>query len=293
MPAWKVGCGWVGYGEDFSEEQVLEEISRAGYEGAPITPRDSRSASETVALYDRFGLKPAPGYFSADYWRVEQHDGIVAKARQFARFHREAGCREMYVATGGWSGYTGRRGYHRGQVAGQVHPEDSLTDDEWAIFCSTLKDVCEATLEEGVWSCFHNHVGSVIESAEELERLLSSLPADLLSLGPDTGHLAWAGVEPVAFCKKFASRIRTIHLKDVDLNVRAEGVRAGWDYDTFCRNHLFTELGDGDVDFPTLIEVLQGAGFDGWVIVETDVPRRDSMFESNRVSREYLRRLGL
>lgn len=293
MSAWKVGCGGVGYDDRFSEEQILEEISRAGYEGAPLSLRGARSVSDTVALYARFGLKPAPGYFSADYWRAEQHKEIVTQARQLARFHREAGCREMYVATGGWSGYTGRRGYHRGQVAGRVSPEDGLTEDEWAIFCSTLRDVCEATLEEGVRSCFHNHVGSVIESAEEFERLLSSLPEELLSLGPDTGHLAWAGVDPVAFCKKYASRIRTIHLKDVDLGVREEGVRSGWDYDIFCQNHLFTELGDGDVDFPALIEVLKTAGFDGWVIVETDVPRRASMFESNRVSREYLRRLGL
>lgn len=293
MASWKVGCGGVGYDEKFSEEQILEEIGRAGYEGAPLSPRGTRSVADTVALYARFGLKPAPGYFSADYWRAEQRDEIVAKAQQLARFHREAGCSEMYVATGGWGGYTGRRGYHRGQVAGQVQAEDSLTDDEWAVFCSTLKDVCEATLEEGVWSCFHNHVGSVIESAEELERLLSTLPKELLSLGPDTGHLAWAGVDPVAFCKKYASRIRTIHLKDVDLNVRAEGVRSGWDYDLFCQNHLFAELGDGDVDFPALIETLRSVGFAGWIIVETDVPRRASMFESNRVSREYLRRLGL
>lgn len=293
MSAWKVGCGGVGYAANFSEEQILEEIGRAGYEGAPLTPRGARSASDTVALYARFGLKPAPGYFSADYWRAEQHKEIVTKAGQLARFHREAGCREMFVATGGWSGYTGHRGYHRGQVAGRVHPEDGLTDGEWAIFCSTLRDVCEATLKEGVRSCFHNHVGSVIESTEELERLLSSLPEELLSLGPDTGHLAWAGVDPVAFCQRHASRIRTIHLKDVDLKVRAEGVRSGWDYDAFCQNHLFTELGEGDVDFPALMEVLKMAGFDGWVIVETDVPRRSSMFESNRVSREYLHRLGL
>lgn len=288
-----VGCGGVGYTGEFSEEQVLAEIAQAGYAGAPVSPGKGRSAAEMAALYARFGLKPAPGYFSADYWRIEQRGEIVASARKLARFHREAGCSELYVATGGWNGYTGRRGLHRGQVAGHVQPEDGLTDAEWADFVEVLGDVCRATLDEGVRSCFHNHVGSVIETGAEFERLLADIPADLLFLGPDTGHLAWAGVDPVPFCRTYAARIETIHVKDIDEAVRRQGERERWDYGGFCDHKLFTELGDGDVDFTTLFSDLLAYGFKGWVIVETDVPRKATMLESNSISRAYLRGLGL
>ncbi len=292
MSTFMIGCGGVGYDETVSEEQILHEIAQAGYSGAPLSGRGGRSAADTVALYARFGLKPAPGYFSADIWRREQRDEIVEKAKQVARFHREAGCDALYVATGGWNGYTGRRGLHRGEAAGRVQPEDGLTPDEWQIFVDTLGEVCRATLDEGVKSCFHNHVGSVIESGEEYERLLTDLSADLLFLGPDTGHLAWAGVDAVSFCRRHLSRIITVHVKDIDEAIRLEGAQKEWDYDGFCDHHLFTELGDGDVDFPSLFADLKGAGFHGWVIVETDVPRKPSMYESNSVSRAYLRGLG-
>lgn len=293
MSDWKIGCGGVGYSDQFSEEQILAEIAQAGYAGAPLSSRGGRSAAETVDLYQRFGLLPAPGYFSADYWRPEQRQDIVEQARKLARFHFNAGVKELYVATGGWDGYTGRRGLHRGEVSGWVNAEDGLEEHEWGQFILTLSEVCRATLDEGVKSCFHNHVGSVIETGDEFERLLDEVPEDLLFLGPDTGHLAWAGVDPVEFCRKYAGRIKTIHIKDVDESVRAEGVRQGWDYGAFCDHHLFTEIGDGSVDFVTIFTDLKNAGFDGWVIVETDVPRRASMLESNAASRIYLRSIGL
>ncbi|MCX7683352.1 MAG: sugar phosphate isomerase/epimerase [Anaerolineae bacterium] len=288
-----VGCGQIGWPAHTSEEEILAEIAQAGYAGAPAYPRGGRSAQETVALWARYGLRPAPGYLGADFWRPQEREQILKRAREMARFMRDVGCTELYVATGGFESYVTASGRNRKQLAGRVSPADGLTDAEWRQFAETLNRVAEITLEEGVRSCFHNHVGSLIETAEEFERLLELTDPALLFLGPDTGHLAWAGADVVAFCRQYADRIKTVHLKDVHLDVVERGREAGWDYDAFCRNGLFTELGEGDVDFPALFAVLRAAGFSGWVIVETDVPERPTMAESIRVSREYLRRIGV
>jgi inosose dehydratase len=206
---------------------------------------------------------------------------------------RQVGCTELYVAAGGFEGYVAASGKHRKQVAGHVGPADGLTPAEFQQFADTMNQVGELTLQEGVRSCFHNHVGSVIETGDEMERLLALVDPALVFLGPDTGHLAWGGVDAADFCQQHAARIKTLHVKDVNAAVLARGMTAGWDYDTFAQNGLFAELGEGCIDFPAIFSALRVAGFAGWVIAETDVTQKPTALESVTISRECLRRLGL
>ncbi len=112
-------------------------------------------------------------------------------------------------------------------------------------------------------------------------------------MGPDTGHLAWAGADVVQFCRDYADSIKTMHIKDVDPAVLKVGVPAEWDYGTFSDKGIWTELGRGCVDFPVVFKILENAGFAGWLIVETDVTQLPTALESAIISREYLRGLGL
>ncbi len=285
-----VGCGQVTW-RNGAERQALRDIHEAGYDGSPPKLTPPRSAASTLELYRRYGLRPAPCYFNAQLWQRELRDEIVAGARRAAVFSRELGCRELYVAAGG--AYQAPGGRARLAAAGHVTPGDGLTAREAGTLADTLTMVGEATLREGVRSCFHNHVGTVVETEEEIERLLAGTDPAFVFLGPDTGHLAWAGVDPVAFCRRHEDRILTLHLKDIDGDVCRRGREEGWDYATFAGNGVFAELGDGGVDVPGLLALLRERGFDGWLIVETDVPRRPTALESATVSRDYLRGLGL
>src|SRR5690606_26082251 len=111
--------------------------------------------------------------------------------------------------------------------------------------------------------------------------------------GPDTGHLAWAGADPVQFCRDYADSIKTMHLKDIDASVRDEGVRGQWPYESFTQAGVFTELGNGSVDFPAIVDLLRQRDFNGWLIVETDVTQQPTALQSAQISRDYLRTLGL
>lgn len=285
-----IGCAQLTW-QGVEEGVVLDEIAKAGYDGTPPKLDGKRPVRETLSLYRRHGLRPAPGYFAAAYWDIDQRDQIVAEARRAARLVHELGCSEMFVATTG--GYTGRSGRTRAAAAGHVSTGDGLTDADFDIFIATVDAVAAATLDEGVVSCFHNHVGTVIETVDELERLLIGVDAQRLFLGPDTGHLAWAGADAAAFCRKHIRRIRSIHLKDIDDRVRRQGVGEQWDYSTFVEHGVFTELGQGCVDVANILESLAAIGYDGWLIVETDVTQLPSAAESATVSREYLRSLGV
>ena len=287
-----IGCGQITW-RNVAEEQVLAEIAQAGYAGAPAGPHKDRSTAATLTLFAQHGLQPAPGYLGADFQDKAQEEKILARAQEYAQFAATAGCTELYVAAGGFNNYVTRRGLTRSQISGHVKAEDAMTDEEYAQFAKVLNQVAEITLAQGVKSCFHNHVGSVIETREEIDRLFALVNRDIVFMGPDTGHLAWAGADVIQFCRDYAASIKTIHVKDVNAAVMREGVAAEWDYATFSAKGIWTELGQGCVDLPTVFQILQDAGFGGWIIVETDVTQLETPLASAVVSREYLRSLGM
>ncbi len=261
-------------------------IAEADYAGAPGDARSAdRSAQEILDLYARFGLRPAPGYLGGQFWVRDQADALVQAAADKARLMRELGCTELYVSA--------NLTPERRAVSGHVGPGDILDDAGFAQFAATLNRVGEATLREGVRTCYHNHVGSFIETREEIDRLFALVDRSLVFQGPDTGHLAWAGADVVQFCRDYADSIKTIHIKDIDPRVLAEGVAAGWDYATFSERGIFCEIGEGLVDFPAIFAILEQAGFSGWVLTETDVTQKPSALESATISRNNLRRWGI
>lgn len=287
-----IGCGQITW-KGVDEEQVLAEIAETGYAGAPAGPSRDRSPQETLELYAAYGLRPAPGYLGADFWRPQQEEVILARAQEYARFAHAAGCSELYVAAGGFDTYVTTRGLNRRQVSGHVQPEDGLSAAEYAQFARVLNRVGEITLAQGVRSCFHNHVGSVIETRAEIDHLFSLVDSGVVFMGPDTGHLAWAGVDVVQFCQDYAGLIKTMHVKDIARPPLEQGLAEEWDYRTYVEHGIFTELGTGIVDIPAVLSILEDAGFGGWLIVETDVTQLPTARQSAQVSRDYLRTLGL
>lgn len=287
-----IGCGPITW-RGLSPEQALADIAQAGYAGAAVGPQKDKSTAEVLANLASYGLKPAPSYLGADFWDPAQEEAILQRAQAMATFSKEAGLAELYVAAGGFNSYRTQRGLTRNQIAGNVRPEDAMTDDEFVQFAKVLNAVGRITLEQGVKSCFHNHVGSTIETRAEIDRLFGLIDCDLIFMGPDTGHLAWAGDDVLQFCRDYADSIKTMHIKDINAEVMAKGVAAEWDYATFSDNGIWTELGQGAIDFPAIFQVLADANFSGWIIVETDVTQLATPLESAIVSRKYLQEIGL
>ncbi len=286
-----IGCGQLTW-KNVDADQVLAEIAAAGYDGAPGSLSTDRTPDEEIAWFASHGLKPAPPYYSARWWLPEEEEAILAAAPEVARRTRELGCDVLYVAATGME-QAAPSGRTRRDAAGKVTAADAMSDAEFAQFGRVLSRFAEATLAEGVTSSFHPHVGTVIETADELDRLLANVSTDALALGLDTGHIAWAGDDPVAVCNRYLDRISTLHLKDVNDEIRRQGVAADWTYSQFAEAGVFAELGEGMVDFPAILTPLFDSGFDGWLVVETDITLKPTAKESAEISRNYLRSIGL
>jgi inosose dehydratase len=282
----RVACGQITWRRDaFSQAEILGQIAEAGYDGAPAGARTPDQVEEVRSLFEAAGLQPAPGYLGAAFWDPEQADAIVSQASEAASAAQALGLTELYVAA--------NLTPERRAVSGKVRPEDALDDAGYAVMAETLNRVGEATLQHGVRASFHNHVGSFIETRREIDDLFSRVDRSLVFHGPDIGHLAWAGDDVLAYVRDYYDDITTMHVKDIDPKVLAEGVAQGWDYSGFSDHGIFTELGQGFVDFPALVDLLRTNGFTGWIVVETDVTQLPTALESATISRDYLRSLRM
>ena len=277
-----LGCGLITWRRfpNFNLDAALADIARAGFSGANLLFNPDWTPADARATYSRAGLVPAPGYYGGRFWRADARAAILEDARHWAAFSAALGLTEMFVAP--WFGDYATPHGDRTAIPGRV---DALAGarirpDDLTRFADALNAFGAATLAEGVRACFHNHAGTAIESESEVEALLALTDPACVFLGPDTGHLAWAGGDLVTFARRHASRILAAHVKDIDLDVRARGIAACWDYATFERNGLFAEFGEGGADVRGFVDSLKRAGFSGWLLAETDTTQKPTAYDS-------------
>ncbi|MCU1595581.1 MAG: inosose dehydratase [Frankiales bacterium] len=142
-----------------------------------------------------------------------------------------------------------------------------LDADAWRRVAVSLDALTARARDRGITACLHPHVGTVVESAEEIDRVLTTSD---VALCLDTGHALIGGADPVALARDAADRIRHMHLKDVDL-AWAKRVQSGEiGYSAAVAQGLYRPLGQGDVDVAAIVGSLEAAGYEGWYVLEQD-----------------------
>jgi len=183
----------------------------------------------------------------------------------------------------------------RAPTAGRAGEAEQMEPAEWAAFVQRIRTVALLGTEEfGLTVGIHAHAAGFIDFEPELERLLDDMDEKLLRICFDTGHHSYAGYDPVAFMRRHMGRISYMHFKDIDPEVKASAIAARTGFYEACAQGIFCNLGEGDVDFPAVRQVLLDAGFDGWCTVEQDCdPAGDtSPLADARANRAYLQSIG-
>ncbi|MEL6297161.1 MAG: TIM barrel protein [Pseudomonadota bacterium] len=286
-------CSW---GIEFASDPrypawqtVLKECADAGYKGIELgpvgfMPEDPAVLGPALAEHD---LELIGGVVFRPFHDPDQWDDVLDGAVRTCKALTAHGAKHLVLIDS--------ISERRAKTAGRAAEAEQMDAAEWQAFTDRIRHVAKmATEDYGLTVGMHAHAAGFIDFEPELERLLDETDAAILKICFDTGHHSYAGYDPVAFMKRHIGRISYMHFKDIDPNVKAEVVanRTGF-YDA-CGQGIFCNLGDGDVDFKAVRQVLLDAGFEGWCTVEQDCdpagetsPVRDA--KSNRV---YLQSIG-
>jgi inosose dehydratase len=273
------------FGRAVPFEQVLDEVSAAGFEatelgdGFPRDPLALRAALQSRGLQLTSawcGLRLIDADPSAD----------LENTRRLCDLLANVGAPFVNLAHQGTPA--------RAAFSGRAGEEDAprLSDAEWDRLTERVTQCCEIARTFGLQALFHQHAGTWIETASEVEELLRRAPSPLLKLCWDVGHAIYGGIDPVQVVRKYPERIAYIHLKDVDAVVLESGRADQVDFREAIRRRVFTEVGSGCLDVPSLLQALRDIQYDGWLMVEQDSTRHTPL-ESARQSRAYLRSFGL
>jgi len=291
MSNYIIACSGITWGRDYDREKVLAEIKSAGYEGSPAGGRPGTTAEEVKAMFAKYGLRPGPGYIGANWWDPALTEELIERSKVHADFMAALGCGETFIADGGFQTVTAS-GKTRRDNATHVTEADSLTPDQYRYYGEVITRAGEEMLKRGVKACFHNHVGSFIETRKEIDDLWACVDRTKVFQGPDIGHLAWAGGDVLQYCKDYAQDIKCLHVKDINGEVMKEGLAKGWTYSEYSQAGIFAEMGEGIVPIKGMLDILNEAGYKGWFIVEVDRTMKATALESAQISRAYLRSIG-
>lgn len=146
-----------------------------------------------------------------------------------------------------------------------------MNDEEWKIFCDGMNKLGKIAKEEyGIALTFHHHMGTVVQNADEVERMMDNTDPEYVSLLFDTGHFAYCGEDPLEMVKKYADRIKHVHLKDIRKDMVEKVKKEELSFLDGVRMGTFTVPGDGDIDFDPIFKVLEESGYTGYMVVEAE-----------------------
>lgn len=241
-------------------ETCLAEAGQAGYAGVELGNKFPRDVATLGPILARHGLALASGWYGSRLLERDV-DAEMAAAEGHIALLAALGCTAMVFA----------------EVTGSVHGQRPtplsrrpvLTEAQWPLLAARMTQMADRLAACGLALAYHHHMGTVIETEFEVERLLA-LTGPAVRLLLDTGHLAFAGGDPVAMAHRHAARIAHVHCKDIRPAVLAEVKARKTSFLDAVLAGVFTVPGDGGVDYPALFRPLAAAGYAGWLVVEAE-----------------------
>lgn len=275
----------------FPYTQVLDEIVETGYTGLELGPWGYLPTDPEVLRGElsKRNLRLLSSFVPINFADEAAHEAGEAHALQVGRLLQSQGAVCIVLADDNGSAP------ELVQQAGRRHG-CVLSRDQWDVYAKGVNRVARAVFDEcGLKVVFHHHCAGYVETQEEVRSLMNRADPDLVGLCLDTGHWEYAGGDAVAAVREYGERVRYLHLKDCDPGIRELAVKERMDYFAAVAAGVFCELGQGSVDFPTVIEAMEKLGYSGWAIVEQDILTDDleAPRQSAQRNREYLRGLGL
>lgn len=271
-------------GGDIPLETCLAEARLAGFSGIEMGGKFPRSAVALRPILARHDLVLVSGWYDGRLLDLGMEQEWQA-VRPHLTLLREMGCRHIIYAD------TSRRS--EGDLFAPISRRPQLSAAEWPRYGGELTRLAERMGAFGVGMAFHHHMGTIVETDAEIDRLMAeSGPAVGLLL--DSGHCAFAGGDPVALANRHAMRVVHVHCKDTRRTVLEAARRADGSFMQAVLDGVFTVPGDGSLDFSAMLAALRKAEYSGWLIVEAEQdPKKARPLTYARMGYDNLARMAV
>jgi inosose dehydratase len=247
-------------GGDIPLEVCLSEARAAGFAGIEMGGKFPRQSRELKSILGRHGLALVSGWYDgrlldlgveAEWQAINAHLTLL----------RDMGCSYVVYAD------TSRRS--GGDLFAPISQRPRLGNGEWQSYGRNLTQLAERMAAFGVRMAFHHHMGTIVETDDEVDALMASVGPSV-GLLFDSGHSAFSGGDPVALARRHAKRIVHVHCKDTRQTILDAARASDGSFMQAVIDGVFTVPGDGSVDFPAILSTLHGAGYHGWLVVEAE-----------------------
>lgn len=274
-------------GKENTFEQCVSEMALAGFTGSEIGgkyPTDLKVLKKALSLR---GLQICNCWFSTFLISKPYEETEAAFIKQ-VEFLAALGAKVIGVSEQSYS--------IQGKLDQPVwEGKYEMIDREWELLAAGLNKLGKIARDRGVSLTFHHHMGTVVQTEEEIDRFMEMVDPELVYLLFDSGHLSFAGINPENVLRKYINRVRHVHLKDIRQNMVERSKAECWSFLKGVREGVFTVPGDGDVDFGPIFEILEQADYEGFAVVEAEQdPAAANPLEYALKAREYItRKTGL
>ena len=278
--------GWTNddmpeLGAENTFEQCVSEMALAGFSGTEIGNKYPADAAVLKHKLEVRGMRIASRWFSSFLITKPLEENIRAFSAELD-FLAAVGASCINVSEQSHS----IQGMQTTPIFGNKY---TMNEAEWKLLCDGLNALGKIATERNFRLCFHHHMGTVVQTVEETNRMMRETDPKYVYLCYDTGHFIFTGADPVEMLRLHINRIGHVHLKDVRLKTLERVHQEKMSFLSAVREGAFTVPGDGDFDFSPVFELLSDAGYTGWLLVEAEQdPAKANPFEYAKKAHAYI-----
>lgn len=247
-------------GGDTPLEVCLSETAEAGYAGTELGGKFPRASKDLAAVLAPHGLELVSGWYDGRICEKEVEEEFDAILPHLTLL-RDLGAKHVVYADTS-------RGRH-GAIHDPISQRPRLADGEWKSYGNKITRLAERFADFGVGMAFHHHMGTIVETDDEIGRLMAG-SGEAVGLLYDTGHCLFSGGDPEALLRRHVGRVVHVHCKDVRADVLKRARALDMSFMGAVMEGIFTVPGDGSIDYLTLLRVLAENGYAGWLVVEAE-----------------------
>ncbi len=267
-------------GAENTFEQCISEMALAGFTGCEVGnkyPKDTKVLKKALELR---GMQICNAWFST-FLTTKPYEETEKDFIEHITFLKEMGAKVVGISEQGHS--------IQGTDKSIFDDKYIMNDEEWDALCTGVNKLGKVAKDMGITLTFHHHMGTVVQTAAEIDRLMENTDPELFNLLFDSGHLAYCGEDYMYILKKYINRIKHVHLKDIRPEVVAEVKQNKESFLQGVRKGTFTVPGDGVIDFEPIFKVLEENNYEGYVLVEAEQdPAIANPFEYAKKARAYI-----